>query len=569
MQLRQSLSQIEARRLWTNVSFSIAAFYLLFYFANLPHRHWSDSEIWGVRQAQACQEAWGNYACSWKPLFNFAVGKSVSMISNDDLAKIMTGARVIWLVPGWLMIAFIWLKTRRPIEPLICFLASSLFLIDSSVARSDLLALPWIILHVALLTDFKYKLGQGLFLTGLIVSAATAALLTPKTAILFLCFIPLYLTIFNHTKRSWIFVFAGFSFFAILAAGYFLDVSGTARFFTQMFSGQQLGVEYMSAPSFQHVVRSIEENPSLSLVVFAAVIMSCIETIRKRSPSAIAAILSFIYMIGFPDKLPFFLSTITLLFLFLSARSLILAPYARPMMTSLSLISALIGIHWASTLHLLNNEKQKQLANSLHALMAPYKNARIVDSIGIATDRPLVSAFLGPGDQKGFSATVDRIKNERFEIIVETFKIQIAEFKFYDELMANYVEAANGVFVRSESLEINTDQNSENEKRYDLTREVIARLEQNFAAHLSSDTWVAILYFDEELNRWSLESANLVRFAEIKNWQLSCDRKNCREIRFTPFGNFFHSSLPGSFLEEFRFESVVPRLSPWQLMARP
>lgn len=556
-------SQNRTLQLSTVVSFSIVAFYILVYLVHLSLRHWSDSEIWGVRQAAACMADWGHYGCNLKPMFNFLFGNFHSLVTPKSLASEMTWMRYLGLIPTFVMAVLLWVRAEKSPLILICFVASSLFLLDLSFIRSDVSTLGWLLLHAALLTDLRSKVKNRLRLPLLVASLLMAVSLTPKMGLVFFCFLPLYIREIGWRRSAY--VGSGSIAFALLSFTLtsIFDIPAAATFFTASFDGRNLGVSYLSYTSFQFVIRAIKENPALVVAMLILIGTSLNDLIRRRSPVALSALLILPLIFFYPDKLPFFIGCLVLVFLYLATESLKSIEDSRHLVrTSLALaagVATVLGVHWTTVLRATSNNSQRALAESLATILEPYPAARVVDSLGILVERPLVSIFLGPDTELARKEVIANIKSRDYEIIVETMKVLLVEPVLADTLSQYYIEASNGVFVRSVELTIKNPKMA--------AEEILEALQSNFSKHLTPDSKIAIFNLNEEANRWEFTGLNVIPYSDLIKRPKICE--TCKVIRVTPFGTLFGPILPAEFRQEFTFESRTPRPLPFMTNTAP
>lgn len=563
------------------------------FFSGLKTRHWSDSEIWGVRQSAACADDWSGYACAWKPLFHVWVGGPVRLFSDRSLASDMNVARFL-VIPFWLGIAWIWFLSQPTLLFFLCFLGSSCFFMDASVARSDFFALPFVLLHATILMNRRppspesEKQDHQLALLGL--TGLLAVLLTPKSVIALLALCPLYVARFRHFRwRHVALMTASAAILTVIA----LDVFGTGRFFLNLFENENYGMPYFSWQRFHFFLRAMSENPHLPALALVWVI-SIARSIKKHEPLSAGDLAALLVIVGtwlFPDKLPFFVASQTVLFLFLIAPRLDSQAWTRRISSGLALFAIVNGLYWAFQLHQWTNSRQATLAKAIDDALVDLPTARVFDGLGVHRSDELPSLYFGPGDAQMNSATFDAVVARKFDVLAISSKVDMFVSRFRGELERNYIETIPDVYVRSIEITLHdpahpgreVNQAVWNEVRPDLlTRKTPFAILYRNPATQSAETLGNRTYTLSDLNdnlppicrpdssdTTDPEAPNAANSLDSRDARDIGDIGDCKPVtvRLTPFGKLVTSQVQISFFDEFRFEPASARLPFWQALS--
>jgi len=388
------MSNPRLRQVVQILAFFGVLFFGVFFLFHITDRFWSDSEIWGLRQGQYCAHSWRSFACSWKPIFYFIVGK----FTNPDLTQLMSFARGLsgfW----WLVSAAILFWNRIPMTLLVCYFGSSLFLLDSNVARSDFWALPAVLFVCAFLN--KDRLGVKPYVSILIILSGSllAILISPKSMVILLCLSPIILQRLSQriSKKKKIVVlttFLALGVAAVFVSRLFIQWNDVAVFFVRQLDASEYGVSYWDLQRFYYIGRAWLENPQLPILFvgwLGMILISSLEHSRPLTARHFAAMLLFASMFLYPDKLPFWLSCQTLAAVVLIAPDFVSDKVLKAFVIAPTILSLFVGICWSRVLPSLNNERQKLLVSYLDA----NDEFRIYDGLGLVSGNASVPFFWG------------------------------------------------------------------------------------------------------------------------------------------------------------------------------
>jgi hypothetical protein len=445
---RLNISRMTLNRLFSSAAVVLFAIFVL----ELPSRYWSDSEIWAVRQGSICVGNWSEYACSWKPLFNLLMSAVRFCLGTHDIFLLMTAARGAVAI-CWGFILFLALRRKYDPALLVCYFGSSLFLLDSSVARSDFFALSFLFFHVVILCD-KEILEKPRGPLWLVLTAAGAVLFTPKALISLLAFLPLerlatIKSVFDfraHLKKA-----LALSLF-LLCVVIIVSWQETTLFFLRLFNLRDYGSSYFSMTRFHYLLRTCSENPQIFLLilvwlsgVIGRVVLGRSRAIGRELWSAF--LLTFV-LVFFPDKLPFWISSQIFLLLFLLGSEIEFNRVLRVAADLAACFTLIVCMHWVFFAARLSNERQLLLLSELEHVVVANPDAKVYDGIGLAPLQKSPSLFFGPGSLEASMANIGRLSEAGFDVIVLTHKLRGIYFLALPMFSERYNQIAPDIFVR-------------------------------------------------------------------------------------------------------------------------
>lgn len=491
----------------------------------LKTAHWSDSEIWGVRQAYFCRLDYTAFVCDWKPLFN----KWMAWIGDDSVIITMNRARILMTVFWIFTFGVLCLYKISPLLALVYF-SSSVFLIDAAVARSDFFALPFLLICAGELLRRKAS-RSDLF----IACATIAILVTPKSIIVILCLIPLIKGSLKLDART-----AALSLASVCLIFFFVDWIRVGEYFFHLFNTQEFGFPYWSASRFTFLIRALKENPQLLLAI-GLLVWQLFRT--QLSQVTFSALLFFGATIFYPDKLPFWLSCQTLMILFILSNEWKSRPPPKFLQLSVALISLAAGLYWLEKAKPFRNFAQVNLAESLNEKMLAQKMS-VFDSLGLAYGSSAPSIYIGPGQMEENLKGIGRIAQKDFDVLILVHKLQILRTALREYLEKNYIEASPDVFVKARDYVVQHPQTP--------ALEILEFVDRDFPEQREGPFAITILNNDER--KWELVGQHALTRREIGNLSSLCSECKHRLIRVTPFGRFFEANNLPSYNRQFSFE---------------
>lgn len=540
---------------------------------NMRNRHWSDSEIWGVRTASYCFSSWQQYACGLKPAFNLILGTLDWIFPGDSIRHLMGLARTATGI-AWCFTLFLALRMKTPTVLLLWYLGSSLFILDGSVARTDIWALPFLIsglsslmgAPLAPLSDLlpsllskawpnmrpslaKWHFGNMVF------SFFIAVLITPKALVTIFAFSPLFISRYKGIGQGQKVLRALWMVLPFLAVCLTLiNWQNAGQFFLRLFQTSEYGVSYMSSERFSFLQRALSENPHLLVLVLLWMAIIIAGSIKQKkvlvSNEDKSALLLIAAMLLFPDKLPFWLATQTFLLLLLIAPK-IWHNQGRGVKIFLFVLTTFAianASHWMKILVIANNETQIQLVESADRKLRLYKDVKVYDGLGIVDSRNHNSYFLGPGQSDMNLENIAKIQKEKFDVLIIPRKLKGFLFLLAQDIATHYVPAAEDVYVRTiETLVMNPSAPTAEIQKVPLGAEDRGR------RPLSS---LALLKFDESVGRW-IWLQNLTN--GIDRVSPICEGCGAQRVRVSRFSAFFPEVPHSGYSNIFTFEPPVLR----------
>lgn len=551
MNIRRYIGNTVPETLATIAMFALVVGFVSF----LTGRYWSDSEIWAIRQGTLCVADWGNYACGWKPLFHLLLSGLRAVVPMDSISDMMGAARVA-TVAFWLASLAITFALNVPRTLLLCFIGSSLFLLDAGVARSDIWALTFILAHLwclrSLAKSRSIKIGWLA-----VVTAVCAFALTPKSGVSLLCFAPLYWSFRREVRslkfRSWISIIL-----ILILPAFFFDWRDLASFFFRMFDAAEMGSDYFSLSRMYFLMRAARENPHL-LILLLAWVYAVALGFRKDgiSRDVLTGLLLFGATLLFPDALPFWVATQLLILI------AVVGPvfdWSRPSQVTVMALAAFAvanGMQWLSQLRDHDGFSQRFVASWLENAIRHSGDVRIYDGIGIVKPEKFSVMFMGPGQSAANLENLRRIAAKDFDVIVATKKFKGLLHHFTTELSANYIETNRDLFVRSVEVKVS---------KKDRVIEVVDRaLGERFPDRAKPES---LLVYFKSAEGWKPVEGNPLSRERISSLARSCKECLAAPIRVSPLVAFHPKSPMPALSNEFAFESGVVRLPIWQALMR-
>lgn len=554
---------------------SLSFILIIFFFKYMPGRYWSDSEIWGVRVGSLCFSSWQQYACGLKPFYNGLLGVLDWFWPGESMAHLMLSARIattfFWILSFGIAI-------QGGVDPrlLLCFLGSSLFFLDASVARSDIWSLPFLLAHISLLINFdvesddlKSSRAKRKILL-IFASAAAAVMMTPKAAITVFSFFPIWVPIVRNIfkqkiffKKTWLtMVFPAYVvsfgsvafmlFIMVFSMVFVLDWTEAGLFFLRLFHESEYGASFLSAARFSFISRTMNENPHF--IILIVVWLVCISVkffrgqqrhINQRDACALLLVATFFL---FPDKLPYWIATQVFIFMSLISRTIQESQAARRVVFGISIFAFVNGCYWLPTLRNATSRTQARLSMAIEEKTKGNSGAKIYDGLGVVATKAYPSLFLGPGQAEMNLMNVRKIQDEKYDVLVISNKLKGFLFLLATDVAENYIEASPDLYLRTREVLITNPTSP--------VEEIGSKAFANQAAAGNSLNRLAFLKFDTN-ERWTW-IGNYSK-AELGSLPVLCAGCSALRLRITPFTDFFAAPLVGAFSIEFAFEPIWAR----------
>lgn len=521
--------------------------FVILFMVYLPQRYWSDSEIWGVRVGSLCFASWRDFACGLKPLYNGGLAVVDSFSYARDISWLMTLARGV-TEPFWLASILLSLVAGVTPELLLCYIGSSAFLLDGSVARSDIWALPFMLCHLVLLVRSEKSRRWGLYL---VLSGTAAVLITPKAAFSLLAFAPFYFAPVKNAllQRRKLTIAIGAAIVALALSA--LELQNLSGYLLGLFSQADYGAAYFDGSRFVFLERTVLENPQLSLAFGIWLFILCYQVGRTRSLALerrqVSALLLGFVVCLFPDRLPFWIATQVLIFLCLIGDDFLRLKHKVSwlgLLAGMAVLSVWIGWGHLKVLRESNNRSQAELIGLIDRGLMASPHTRVYDGIGLVNAQNTSNLFLGPGQSALNLSNIQRIREEKFDLILTPNRLQgLLEF-FSREIAENYAEAAPGVFVRTREMVVQHPQSP--------AREIVAEIAANFGNFSVPIGTYSILVFSTQVQRW--QWIGNFSMNDISQLGMLCAQCDSVKVRFTPFSGFFSKTVSADVSTEFAFE---------------
>jgi len=525
-----------------------AALWLVF-FATLPTHYWSDSEIWGVQAGGQCFRAWSSFACSTKPLFNFLMALLHSILKGHGVENIMLGARIVTMAL-WIVTAILFTARCGPALSLL-FASSTLLLFDANVARSDFWALPFVLIHFQILeSDVLRKDCRRTF--ALIFSALIAVLMTPKALFSLLCFGPWYLAYFrgltSSQKRRFFKILTPTVFIAALSIDWITD----GAYFFRLFQLREYGLTYLDSTRFIYLFRTIYENPFLFICIGVTICVSSLHAVRmvrrksNASLSYISGALLLLFLIYDPNKLPYWIGSQILLFLFVMNRAFERSPWLRRLTLAAAMIAGVNGLRWIPELKKMTNQFQVELVQALERTTTLSPKIKIYDSLGLTSSpgQELSPDFLGPAQARVNYEALQRVRSGNYDLILLTNKVAIYRQELAPMLAKDYITITPSMYLRAPHLHISRPKTP--------AVEIALGLTDHFLDKVEAKSSIAII---GEEKSW------VVSQDEIGSLGPLCRKCKAMMVRLSPYGRLYTEPVfqQQPFYAAFAFESTARR----------
>ncbi|MBX2988544.1 MAG: hypothetical protein KF802_11670 [Bdellovibrionaceae bacterium] len=457
------------------------------------------------------------------------------------------------MIPVWALILFVYLSRQGQPLLLISALGSSMFFVDMSVVRSDLLALPFLLIFCGwLLHPPKGRTPSSAPLIPL-AAAVAAILITPKSLVPVVCLFPLLLHVLRNAsgrERKKFAVFLGIGFSILV---FCLDWPRIFGFFQNLWTLENYGFPYWSIKRFDFLLRTFQENPQIPVLLALGFALMAV---KKTAPPArfisFTLLLSSLFL--FPDKLPFWIGTCVFLLFFLMSDVFPTSKPARVVLSFCAIFSVLNGVHWiAQRTTTLTNSDQAEFIEAFENIHRTTPYMRIYDGIGLSIPDNLPPHYIGPGQTRENRLMSVSIAQAGYEMLLMSNKLAVFYPFMANDLAKSYSEISPGIFVRSHRMTLRNPGKPGSE--------ILAALQRHFAPHLTDLTEAAVFIHDPSSDNWSLFQNRSFRLTSIPTLPALCRDCGDIEVSVTPFGRYMGLSAFGEPSRIFRFESEKPRRS--------
>lgn len=447
---------------------------------------WADSELWAVSATKYLFSGEKFYYFGTKPAFHFLlwVNQIVARalhVFPIDLARFGMILNTIGILIACYLILKRLSDRRHAFVGLAILMSLSFFVKRSGHVRSDTIS-THIILWTLVLDLYFPKRYLRLAIVPLL---CLALLVTPKAIFLVLASAPFFMEDIKRHRRSALWLAGGAGGLVALC----LAIPGTRHwlmdpllFFIRSFSSHEVGYSYFGLTRFEFVFRLLREN----VLFFAAFVGLNIRSIKQIPDAFVRKLrvmtgLLILLVIFYPDRLPFFLTSL-LPFFVLEVWSLpIVIEMFRPATDRVRIYRyAVIGICFLLTLNLFlktvrshSSQQQRAMVTWLQNRLDQLPPVEVYDPSGILPFQRADNWFLGPGQLKKNRFVMGFIKQNKPEVILYSAKLKFLEPDISHYLHAHYTWDRAGIFVRS--IEIKPDK-----KGYMHTQALRDRLSEQF-----------------------------------------------------------------------------------------
>ncbi len=431
---------------------------VIVYFYTGQNVFWADSEMWTVLTSF---HLFGDYGHdhSIKPVFDYIL-YLVTQAGHFFSLKLMDSARLffclITAVNGLLFVR--WMKRLNKnnfviaLTLMLC-VSTSLFWERSFRVRSDYLVLALHLLALNILvstykTQLKYICCLALFVWAYFVS--------PKSVFVsfFICVSYIQRDSFKFLLKGNIAKIVGLLSLAAFGCLVFTFGGPAYSYFIESFTGSNRGIAYLDWQRYEHLMRAFSKNIWL-LPLMVMSVCTCLRS-WKKDRTYIFCLLTIIYLVVYPNKLPFFILSLLLFVIFPGVEFVVqlIAGFKRKLILQniILIFLCLFSFYkaWQVTMtH--NNFLQRLTQIEVCFQLESFPLARVYDPIGLCPERTNSHFnFLGPYHNN--KNELEMIKILRPHILLNVAKLQFVLRLDPDYFRKNYSYNQSGFFYIKEKL---------------------------------------------------------------------------------------------------------------------
>ncbi len=484
------------------------------------------------------------YDFSLKPLFNALMYVNYKIAAIFEIHPMFVARTLFALNTGLVCLIAMGILRRMNVSRSAAWLALFLLVTTSTFikrfgqVRSDIAALTVILLLIwwALSPDWtQRKLRQKL--TGFFVALAVCGALTAKSLPLVMAWGALFMAedwrkMFRE-RRAMLLVSA-LAFGALGAA----LLQPSWRIFLDSFPAQYMGSEYFARVRFMHVQRFFFENP-VALVVLAANFIFATRPPEWIGPGArkLAAFACFawIYLLVFPDRLPFFIAALAPLF-FIAFAPALESKRATGFLKSLVVAFGVFSLlYWSSVLFLRHNHReQAEYSRWARERFAKNPALSIYDPVGVLPFTDAYNWFLGPA-QRSNDIILQLIQFKKVDVLFYVSKLEILEPALSVFLRLNYVHDGTGLFLRK--VDVPRDAFENQSLGMPRLKGIVEREMAPFVAHPDQPFVLEIRLGALDLTRYAKLVAKDGSEAPFEGRLTYGDLESFKELRLPPTAN--------------------------------
>lgn len=426
---------------------------LIFVYLSLES-FWTDSEMWATVVVKYMFQNDPSYAYAIKPLFNFILWANFKWAYFLDLHPMVTGRFLMGLnglLLAYLVSRILFLLTKDRNAAFLGFIllfAFSTFVKRGGQIRSDLLVSTFIFLGIyyrILKTEKRWLPLLFWFL---------AMLISPKAS---LFSIPLIIYLFFENlysyKKLFLYILVSLFISILLINPLRLALLNSWGFFIESFTEKGMGFGYFDPIRFIHVLRFLKENSILLAFLIGSLFVYYRCKTKQVIPKivSIVALISFLILIFYPDRLPFLIASL-LPFFCLYLVALLFSIWNKKWIYSIVIILSFTSFgYWSQDMvrnH--SNEQQRFVADWLDQQLLVLPELSIWDPTGVLARSKAYYFFLGPAQVEDNFSTLHFIKEAKVDIFLYTAKAFYLEPELFPALRLNYYNIGGGVYLKRE-----------------------------------------------------------------------------------------------------------------------
>jgi len=533
--------------------------------------YWSDSEMWPLSVARNVFSPYSHQDFFVKPLFNslllvlYWIGMGLDMLPLD-IARIFMNLNLA------LIVILIFRIVRRITQNELLSLASAVVFVTAITMveqgtriRSDLIACTLNLLTL----DLILRKGNQKLLVWL--PALLSMLVTPKAIYFLLAFYPFYPSFKSWPKKKIKkFLIIAVSIVGIVVILRYQTIYAIMKYFLLSFTREGTGLNYFDSLRFEHVIRAIQKDFLLWLLIFARLLW--VRSFKGFDAMFVILVLALAFH---PDRMPFFIaSLLPFLFIITVSHSAFAGLFKRMQTEGKWAFTIVLGLLFAfamqrflvRTSFLLqehNNSLQRQALHLIQGYVIETPFTLVYDPVGIIYKTPSpLDWYIGPGEVDNNREVMKLIRITTPDMILYTMRVRWLEPDIYRFLQENYVNLGGGVYAHYPKIVLKPKQ------RILSTEEILNRLPLGKTIS-DPDAPVRLFVFDEQQNEisgqgyWELKGGKrltLSNFVTLNEFQTKLLRVKLPEktaVVRVSFWKDFKYTLPVPLYSLFRFDSEL------------
>lgn len=444
---------------------------------------WADSEIWHLKISSLQGDARNPYDYWIKPVFLMFLSVVYSLsellgTSHPNLGRWVFGFNGVALLTLGSLVVTRFHSGYKLASVFFLLVGSSWIWLERGFRiRSDLMATSLFLVFLLLLLDglrndrFSHRRLWILF-----ALFVTTVMVTPKSLLLFICFLPFLYKVFlglplalhNKVINLLLLCLAAFVGLSIFSESFFISLLSQKTYLegSLIDAGGEIGA--FSQYRWEHVGNFLAENP-LIWMLFLLKLVWILRNWKDWSNQGVWRNLDISFMllvpalILFPNRTPFFICSLVplyVLFLFSGSEKWVRTfahnfhRYRKPIYLVVGLVMATAGYKMNHILKNHNNLEQKQLYVVLKAFSEAYPQKTIYDPAGISPSRKAVHFYLGPGDLESNRTSSNLIRLLEPDVILAGQRLLWTKPYLSKDFLSKYKDfSGTGVFQKGHLLE--------------------------------------------------------------------------------------------------------------------